>query len=556
MVNEQEIRDLLVRQLQVLDADYTFIDKEKYLPSKLGTKSFIDILARDRSNRFVIIELKRSDAASREAIHELYKYLEALKENMSVRDDEVKLVVVSTEWTELLVPYSSFCSRIDIAAEGYLLKVRDSGGLSAEKITLIAVAGNRLFSTFQTARYYRNGDSLMRGVANHKSWFEGRSVMDFVLVILKAPDDYAETVIESTVRSMRQLESTGTIDTGKSDEELRADLSEIGDYQYMIYSANQLLAENEYRGLLRERSEDSESVSEILDNDESTDVDKLERLNELLLDSEPFPDCDYVEIGTPAKLTRFLEEVGWALVEIKKYGGLARNELLSDDMILDEIRSGGASKVRYTTEVEFNNRSNLKRVKKDIAQCLSDNRIWKNHILHIIDVICNDGRAQRGRLSVYNPMNIIYTLFLVTTRSDGVLYVPSYQLELDLGDERRMYLGFLSETRHGKLHLSDVFQQCFKNGENDFAFSLTWGGYNPNNVDICNVLGLKYKTYLFVRNVDGLKTFEYREFEFVPSATTNPIAEMNSYIGNNQEFVDEVYQWFEDHHAGGGIYTW
>jgi RecB family endonuclease NucS len=79
VVTEDEIRDLLANQLEVLEPGLCLIEKEKYIPNPLGTRGFIDLLARDASGHFVLIELKRSDASAREAIHEILKYVEGVK---------------------------------------------------------------------------------------------------------------------------------------------------------------------------------------------------------------------------------------------------------------------------------------------------------------------------------------------------------------------------------------------------------------------------------------------------------------------------------------------
>src|ERR1700679_433572 len=105
---EAELRDLLSVQLEAIEPGLILVKKEQYIPNDLGTRSFIDLLARDREDRWVLIELKRSGAASREAIHEIYKYIEGVKAHLRVRDDEVRAIIASTDWKELLVPYSRF----------------------------------------------------------------------------------------------------------------------------------------------------------------------------------------------------------------------------------------------------------------------------------------------------------------------------------------------------------------------------------------------------------------------------------------------------------------
>ncbi|MFL5381531.1 MAG: endonuclease NucS domain-containing protein, partial [Longimicrobiaceae bacterium] len=88
---EDTIRDYLVEDISLLGQDLTVMEKEKYVPHHLGTRGFIDILAKDGRGNFVIIELKRSGASSREAIHEVFKYVEGIKQQQLANDGEIRV---------------------------------------------------------------------------------------------------------------------------------------------------------------------------------------------------------------------------------------------------------------------------------------------------------------------------------------------------------------------------------------------------------------------------------------------------------------------------------
>src|SRR5579871_5898540 len=105
---ENEIRDHLSEHLGLIEEGLTLIDKEVVLHNDKGAKGFLDIFARTADGKFLIIEVKRSDGAAREAIQELVKYIALLKQNMLVKYAEVRLMVASTEWRELIVPFSEF----------------------------------------------------------------------------------------------------------------------------------------------------------------------------------------------------------------------------------------------------------------------------------------------------------------------------------------------------------------------------------------------------------------------------------------------------------------
>ena len=102
-MTENDIQKNLYEYLNLYFPDLAPIDKENHV--KYDKKyCFIDILAKDKNNNFVIIELKKSDAAAREAIHEVIKYTEFVKKTYAVNDDEIKLIIMSTEWKELINP--------------------------------------------------------------------------------------------------------------------------------------------------------------------------------------------------------------------------------------------------------------------------------------------------------------------------------------------------------------------------------------------------------------------------------------------------------------------
>ena len=70
-MKESALRDLIAQHIYKLKPGLTLLQKEQYIPGEHGTKSFIDLYAKDERGRHVLIELKRSATASRQAIHEV-----------------------------------------------------------------------------------------------------------------------------------------------------------------------------------------------------------------------------------------------------------------------------------------------------------------------------------------------------------------------------------------------------------------------------------------------------------------------------------------------------
>ena len=85
-MKESALRDLIAQKISQLKPGLTLLQKEQYIPGEHGTKSFIDLYARDEKGRHVLIELKRSNTAARQALHEVSKYVEQVKQHFGAKD--------------------------------------------------------------------------------------------------------------------------------------------------------------------------------------------------------------------------------------------------------------------------------------------------------------------------------------------------------------------------------------------------------------------------------------------------------------------------------------
>lgn len=127
MPTENQIRDRLVERLEVIEAGLVLVATNYHLRNIEGSSGFVDILARDSTGLFVIIELKKSTSTSREALHEIGKYVDLLGRDKGIPLSRVRAMIVSTEWRELIVPFSYYASRVDFPFDGYELTLETDG---------------------------------------------------------------------------------------------------------------------------------------------------------------------------------------------------------------------------------------------------------------------------------------------------------------------------------------------------------------------------------------------------------------------------------------------
>src|SRR2546430_15881603 len=122
---EARLRDELSKRLDLLEPGLTLQAVEFRLPNRQGASGSIDILATDRFSAMVIIEIKKSNQTARQALHELHKYVALIKYDHGLRDSQVRCMLVSTEWHELLIPFSEFSRTVPWAVDGSRLDLSD-----------------------------------------------------------------------------------------------------------------------------------------------------------------------------------------------------------------------------------------------------------------------------------------------------------------------------------------------------------------------------------------------------------------------------------------------
>jgi len=133
--DEAGLRDHLAANLDLIEPGLDMLKVEYALDNSDGSGGRIDILARDGLDHVVCIEVKRSDQSSRAALNELSKYVTLLHERDRVPREMIRCVVVSTHWSELLLPLSYFAgaSGVDVVA---LRAVAPDGLLALEPVEL------------------------------------------------------------------------------------------------------------------------------------------------------------------------------------------------------------------------------------------------------------------------------------------------------------------------------------------------------------------------------------------------------------------------------------
>lgn len=524
-MNENQIRDIIAGNMSILESGMSLLKKEQYIPGDIGTRSFIDLYARDIYGHHVIIEIKRSNAAAREAIHEIYKYVESVKRYLAARDDEIRVFIVSTEWKELIVPFSNFVSDTSLSVTGLHLKpCIDGGDFKSSVVSPLMITEGRFIAPWHELSTYVSKESFERGLLENQKSCNRQGIENYVLVVLKPHADF-------NANARQQM-----IDCIGSDRG-------IDDYEFMIYLAyNQLTREQ----CLKALSVDKEALDQALSlaNDENEQTN-LFWLHNAVRNLPPYPHSDYAEIGTPAKLRgKILRDEKWEIVSIDKYGAFKRNDLLTDEDIISELcGSAGSSKQKFERQIHMSNKAHISSAKNDIEFCLQDNPIWKKHLISIIDDCSKDFPNATAHIDVFNPCTGLLTLYFYNRGGGDLKYIPSFSIAvLNVGDKIpvRFYCGMLLPDE-SQGNLDDILMNHYEGDISRVVMSLSWGGYTNKDTDILEDAGFNYKTFKVEALGRSRSYYVYKNERWRPSGAVRPQDMFVETVSTRKVLCDDLF---------------
>lgn len=489
---ESDIRDSLADNLHLIDSNLHLIGKEYHLPNSKGTKSFVDILAHDNNQNYVVIEVKKTNQAARQAIHEVIKYVDALKKNKKCTNGEIIVLIAAVEWNELLGPFSIFTRMSDFSVKGIKLTVdQNHNVVSCLEIKPTNEFTSRYISPSQVVLLFSDRENLNKGIKTHESCLSKTDLRDYIILIISAEN-----------------------------EELC--------YKYGMYIAIQRLTKEDYIFLMGKNEEILEETLSFIKSENFSEEEELRFLESTLVYGIG-PKCDEIEAGSPAKLTSILGQENWSVEKLIRYGSFKDNELLNDAQIIDEMSgTRGSSNVVYCNEVTSEHIERVDEIKRSISQTLTYNNAWTFQICNILDYYKGlaSKQAFNIKLKIYSPNNIIVDIFVNHSEKHQDSGFSEYFIEVNfLGDDniKKLYIGRIKWD--GVCPDMDFIVRkhydidSVSGGD---AFSM-WGNFEKNN-DILADMGCEYISLLRVYENDkpnGVYLMDKYDFFRVDNSSLN-----------------------------------
>jgi hypothetical protein len=398
--NEAAIRDYLASNLDLIEPGLKLVEKEFELPNELGAKGFVDLLARDRFGHVVVIEIKKSDASARTALHELHKYVALLRNNHGLASDKVRCLVLSTAWHELLVPFSEYARSTDYHVEGREIILNNQFIPTALRTVKLAAESmaSRICPRHMVYFFHDRG-ACESALSTIVSEFDQFSVQNYLAFLLQRDEQHEGYCLFALYLAVEAFSPAQQVDIEKH-----------------LSSANERLFDGE----------DWPHERTVISN--------------VGLKFRPAE----TEIGYPEKFGQMLEK--WTVISTARYGRFKTSAALKSDEDLCREVAGheGDNAVIFQTICSPQYKPSWESVRSKSEYCLKGNPTWKKGLELFMKESETDETASLS-IHVYNPLDFMMSLYCLVGSGDTG-YLPTMQIvrEDRNGQKLSLLLGYLA----------------------------------------------------------------------------------------------------------------
>ncbi len=460
---EARIRDHLAEHLDVIEPGLTLVKKEEVLPNDGGAKGFVDIFARDAQGRLAIIEIKRSDAAARSAITELAKYAALIRGKFLVKHQEYRLIILSTEWHELLTPYSEFARATDYAIAGGRIVLSDQGTpIAIEPVEPARLPAERRILPRHHIWEFMDEATARAAVARLAHRFQGYGVADFVIVLLDVHDN------PDGVASILYV---GQLEQGFDD--------------YMAIVRRRFFGKEleEFEAWIADLKEPSDRLGEA--GDKALEASSAEMSARHTLGSAGY------QIAHPEK-ARFWLDGGRARVSAVFRFGRFVDPYLSDDRIIKElIGHEGESSYFVDMTAAPASRPETAALLKAVDSAFFFNAAWRTAVRDLLHYARSAG-ARSLTLRAFVNDDIVRSLAGLATGLTG--YTPRLDVRIEHPGRSEAFAGRI-EWNGASASADEIAREHFDGDLGNYLFFHHLGQDRAVNEDVMTALGLSYTVW-------------------------------------------------------------
>ncbi|MER6612573.1 endonuclease NucS domain-containing protein [Streptomyces xantholiticus] len=445
--SELAIQNALAARLCEIESGLRLIKENYHLKNSFGTRGFVDILARDRHGLFVVIEVKKSNNTAREAIHEVLKYCEILRNERGIRVDQVRALIVSTDWRELLVPFSEMTRASTYPVEGVLINLGDNfpESLTCEPVSPLPLPDERDLSIWALRVSVTDKEDA------EQKWTSLSSALTDVGI---------DHLIGLVVVPHQQESGILHIALGAAD---------INDPRLPKVTEDEAVEDPEMHAA------EYQAVCEVASQHPG------------------------IEVTVPEKLLRYMQVNATEVVHVYRSGRFDAWEDLIDDVEVAEMakHSAGWNQISVMVSAKTSHSLAWNRLRARVDYTLEGNQAWALTLGLWLDEIEHKNRDLDIILKIYNPMDLLASI-VHGYGGDLREYMAEISGAIDaVGDEGRLIHGLLTWNGEPLKELQHSIKSVYPT-PSCWGIARATGGVHETDGELLKVLGLQYSLFEFI----------------------------------------------------------
>jgi len=452
---EHIIRDWLVAHPDFIEEGLQVLDKEHYLFDEIGSSGFIDILCQDVYQNFVIVEIKRSDAAARQTFTEVLKYAELIQHTYNAKDSELRIIIISTHWNEIIRAFSQICFKSQFAVQGLQIYINEETKIPQAKEEVVPISSrafSRKFMSSQVVYLFLSDEKRQKAHLVLEQKLKEAGIRDFVTVDLDAPAEKPR-MYPFAINAAFQKHSK---------EELLQSVALLNGEHHLDKEEDEFDVEEEY-------------------------LDYLEDVFISSLEMQAY--IDSLEAGSAETFASVTGIQNWRITSINRFGIFGTDPRYSTELLIRELKGhDGNSPNQFFGFSESKQKERIKEIRTASEHSLAHTPSWAEFIDTILSRLEKSKEKFKVIVDIYNPDSIVTALYFALTK-DNPDYLPLFLIIIDYPDknETEFYRGeVLSNARKPKFKLftshssEELQQELFR----------VW--LDPDNEKDAKGMGLRY----------------------------------------------------------------
>lgn len=387
---EYKIRDWLADNLSFIEADLKLIEKEYHLPDTIGSRGYVDILAKDVDNNFVIIEVKRSNSSARETATELLKYHSLVRDRFRARDYEIRLIIISTHWSEIVRPFSELAAA-KFTIKGFQITIDPDSSIPIDIVEKKPLSDDKLvrnFSKNQILSLFKTREKRNKYEVVLREKLSSLGIEDFATIFINT-DNTSANFKYGAVTVYQEIDEHIIISIIEKIQK-EPYYSNISPFQKKMYRKH-------------------------------LEIDFVSALKLSSL-------YDDFEFGSVEKFDVLITEAGWHIEKIFRYGFLNIDPRYDDEQLILEARGiDGNSNSKFSAIADSSQIKKVEHLLASALYCLEHAPNWKKNLAEITEIILAIVEPYRISINIFNPISTVKA-FYYRTKFHNKACLPYYQL--------------------------------------------------------------------------------------------------------------------------------